>query len=312
MAVPRTSTLNDGLLRIIYPVTAWGLRELPGRKWKKFTWDRLLRPYILWRSQNLIARTKFGARFDGALPDLIHANLYFFGVWEPSITAYLKDVLRPGDIVIDIGANVGAHALLAAHLVGRSGCVHAIEASPKIFKRLSGNITLNKMDNVVAYNIAVSNETGLTEMFLNDASNLGASTIVASVAGTRDTSTEGLIPMRRLDDIVPDADLLRARLIKIDVEGAEWSVLQGMQSVLPKLAGNVEILVEISCEALAAQNMQPADLLRLMSEAGFVAWDFETRQTGYSPGYERPDGRLARLARELQGTTDIVFRRAGA
>jgi FkbM family methyltransferase len=182
----------------------------------------------------------------------VHGFLYFFGVWEPTITAIYRAALRPGDVVVDVGANVGTHALLAAHLVGPTGHVHAVEASPWIHARLRQNLAANRVRNVTTYNLAATAEPGPVTVFLHDGSNLGGTTIVASEAAHLSAEQEAVVEGRPLPAIVPQAALLAARLIKIDVEGAEWLVAQGLRDVLPLLRPEVEILVEVKPEALAA------------------------------------------------------------
>jgi FkbM family methyltransferase len=103
-------------------------------------------------------------------------------------------------VVIDIGANVGAHALLAAHLVGPTGRVHAVEASPRIFAMLQEDLRLNGASNVMEYNVAVSDVAGSVPVYVHDESNLG---------GTRPPAPD-LVPVREigreLTDIVFERD----------------------------------------------------------------------------------------------------------
>src|SRR5438270_7770359 len=76
---------------------------------KRLLWDRLVLPYIAWRPLHIQGKTKFGAKINVEFPDIIQTFIYFFGVWEPAITTYIRQILRPGDIFIDVGANVGYH-----------------------------------------------------------------------------------------------------------------------------------------------------------------------------------------------------------
>ena len=250
-APPPATGLKDTALRTACAAIAAYFRYMPGGFGKLLLWNHVVRRHILWRSMEIEAQARFGARFAGAFPDSVHGFLYFFGVWEPGITAIYRAALRPGDVVVDVGANVGTHTLLAAHLVGPSGQVHAIEASPWIHDRLRRNLAANGVRNVTTYNLAATAAPGPVSVYLHDGSNLGGTTIVANEAARLSTQREATVEGRPLPMIVPEAAILAARLIKIDVEGAEWLVAQGMRDVLPRLRQEVEILVEVKPEALA-------------------------------------------------------------
>jgi FkbM family methyltransferase len=273
---------------------------------KRQVWDTVVRPYLSWRYLPIVAKTDFGARIAGAFPDMIHVYTYFFGVWEPTLTAYIRSILREGDTVIDIGANVGVHSLLAASLVGRTGRVHAIEASPTIFGFLKANLARNGADNVTAHNVAVSDRRGRVSVYLHDDWNLGGTTIVPERAAELGAAVEGEgIEARPLPDIVPLEVLRAARLVKIDVEGAEWLVAQGMAPVLRELRRDVVILVELSAKGLAAFGVTFRTFLDLFAAEGFRAYRIENR---YDPAfYIDPTPPLLEPVGELRDSADVVF-----
>jgi FkbM family methyltransferase len=283
-------------------------RHAPGDFGKQWLWDRVVRPHILWRDLPLPARTRFGARLEGGFPDTVHSYVYFFGVWEPAITAIFRTALKPGDVAVDVGANVGLHTLLAARLVGPAGRVHAIEASPWIHARLRRNLAANGVANVVTYNLAATEVRGEVPVFLHDATNLGGTTILAGEAARLGAAAEAMVEGRPLPLIVPPEELRAARLIKIDVEGAEWLVARGMAAALPALRDDVEILVEIKPEALAALGGSLDAFLDLFARAGFTA--FEVRNSYRPADYMRPPPlRLTPLVRRDFEMADVVFRR---
>ncbi len=291
-----------GALRLFY-------QHAPGDFGKAWLWDHVVRPHILWRDFALPARTRFGATLEGGFPDTVHSYVYFFGVWEPAITAIFRAALRPGDVVVDVGANVGLHTLLAARLVGPGGRVHAIEASPWIHARLRRNLAANGVTNVITYNLAATAEPGEVSVFLHDPTNLGGTTILADEAARLGAAAEAMVEGRPLPLIVPPEELRAARLIKIDVEGAEWLVAQGMAGILAELRPEVEILVEIKPDALAALGGSLEAFLELFARAGFAA--FEVRNSYLPADYMRPPPlRLEPLTRRDFEMADVVFRRA--
>ena len=284
-------------------------RHAPGSMGKQWLWDRVVRPHILWRSFRIEARTLFGAKLEGAFPDVVHSFVYFFGVWEPAITAVFRAALRPGDVVIDIGANVGLHSLLAARLVGPSGRVHAIEASPWIFARLLRNLAANDAHNVTVYNKAVTASAGPVPVYLHESSNLGGTTIMASEAARSGARLEAMVEGLTLADIVPMEAILAARLIKIDVEGAEWLVLQGMADLLPKLRHDVEILVEVKRDALVEMGASIDALIGLFGAAGFSAFEAANDYGGNFYIRHAPAPPVPFIQRDFD-MADLVFRRA--
>jgi FkbM family methyltransferase len=293
--------------KMLCAITRMYLRYFPLGFGKLLLWNQIVRPYLLWRDIPLTAVAAFGARFEGSLLDVIHSYLYFFGVWEPGITRIYRQHLRPGDICIDIGANVGAHALLAAHLVGPNGRVHAIEASPTIHKRLVQNLTMNGYRNVQTYNSAVTDKPGSVTVYLHDSRNLGGTTIVRSeTERQRVTTEEAEVDGYPLADIVPIQEIRNARLIKIDVEGAEWMVMIGMRDLLPSLRDDCLILMEVGIAALADHGATLDDLFNLFGSHG---WQPVGLINSYRPEfYFHPPGRIleAEINRNIP-MVDLAF-----
>lgn len=275
---------------------------------KDALWEHLVRRPLGSRQMAFEAHAAFGARFLGDFPDTIQMNLYFFGIWEPTITAYYRSILRSGDTVIDVGGNVGAHALLAAHLVGPAGTVHAIEASPSICARLERNIARNGVRNVITYQVAVTDVACQVTVHLNEAVNIGGTTIVEAEAARRNTVQEAVVEGLPLRDIVPLEALRDARLIKIDVEGAEWLVCNGMRDVLPMLRDDAEILLEVSPSALAATGGSVEALIGIFAAAGFTTFEIVN---DYRPSFYIAPPALEILPFRSRAfeLADLVFRR---
>lgn len=303
--------MKDALIRATCQVVRIYLSYCPIAFGKHAIWNKLVRPYLLWRDMEVEAHAKFGARFRGALGDRLHSYLFFFGVWEPTITEYMSKLLHSGDIVIDIGANVGAHALHAAKLVGQSGRVHAIEASPSIFKRLQENLSVNHVTNVISYNVAVVDASSPVIVYRDSHRNLGATTIFASAAERLQAHAEAQVAGRPLPDIVPVDDILAARLIKVDVEGAEWLVLLGLAGLLPMLSDRTRILLEVDPLALEESGGSVAKLLELCHASGFRACQIEN---GYEPDFyiNTPFVRLYPWRGARDRVSDLVLKRASA
>ncbi len=138
-------------------------------------------------------------------------------------------VLRPGDTAIDVGANFGYYTVLAARLVGPSGTVHAFEASARMFAYLQQTVALNAFDQTVLHWRAVAERSGRRTFHEAPAGLSGLGSLRSLGAQTAGVS---VVPAIALDDLL--ADLPRVRLIKIDVEGADFLALQGMRRLLER------------------------------------------------------------------------------
>lgn len=304
-----TLDLTHPMLRGAAAVLRSYYRHVPLRHGKRRVWNSVVRRIMdLGSDLDLEATTRFGARMGVRFPDTIQSYVYFFGVWEPAITAYVTHALAPGDGVIDVGANVGYDTLLASTLVGPSGHVHAIEASPHVHRLLTANLARNGAANVTAHHAAACATEGFVPIFLHDSANLGGSTIVPAVAERRAAALESLVPGKPLPAIVGEDALTAARLIKIDVEGAEWPVVQGFAHLLPSLSPRTELLIEVSAEGLHDHGTTIPAFLDLFRAAGFSAWSIGNRydvDMYLDPAPPRPEPLTGTDFEQL----DVLFRR---
>jgi FkbM family methyltransferase len=186
------------------------------------------------------ATTVFGAHFKCVRTDYIQRRIAFFGLFEPNLTYFISSVLKPGDVFIDVGANIGYFTMLAAKCVGASGKVYAIEASPSTYDLLIANLRLNGVKNVEAINMAVTDKECHVRIQSNDTRNIGANSVHIVSSGAADS-----VVGRPLQDIVAP-NLGRARFIKIDVEGAENLILPSILDYFVQLDSDTIIVSEIA------------------------------------------------------------------
>ncbi|WP_133255017.1 FkbM family methyltransferase [Phenylobacterium hankyongense] len=188
--------------------------------------------------------TYFGARMECDTRDLIQGRIAHFGVWEPDVAAVFHDVIRPGDVVVDVGANIGFFTLLSAKLVGETGGVVAIEASPPIAERLQRHVAMNDLKNVRVAAVAVSDAPGELVLYAGPTTNIGKSTTVA----TRGFREQARVPALPLDQILTGQERAAVSLIKIDIEGAEGPVLNRLLDTLDLYPRRLSVLVEASAD----------------------------------------------------------------
>jgi len=157
---------------------------------------------------------------------------------EPWMKSYFKP--NKGDVVIDVGAHVGKYSLPAAKLVGEKGKVIAIEAHPGNFKALQTNILLNGFKNIIAIEIAAFNQDN-KRLLLSGSRDNGFSL----KSNLKENSFE--VETRTIDSLSQELGIEKVNWVKIDVEGAEVEVLEGMREVLRKNK-KLRMLIEVHGE----------------------------------------------------------------
>ena len=305
-------TANERLARRLTPLVRAYIRYTPLAAGKRWFWHRVVNPYFAWQQHDFVAPTLFGSKVAGNTRDILEQYLYYFGIWEPDFTRWIGGRLRPGDTFIDVGANIGYYSLLASRLVGKSGSVIALEASPTTFRALESNLARNRVRNVRAVNVAVSDSSGLAKVFRGPEENHGLSTVLESESLRYHCHFECEVETAPLSAVLRDEEMRKARLIKIDVEGAEWRVIAGMGPLLYSGRTDLEVMVETSPERLAQEGKNPTDLLKVFASAGFHAYKLEN---DYSPESYLPRKRAkkpARLRSPVEGEADILFSRQDA
>ncbi|MFC4256566.1 FkbM family methyltransferase [Altererythrobacter xixiisoli] len=168
------------------------------------------------------------------------------GSWAPNDIALFKEHVRPGDLVLDIGANFGHHSVVFAKLVGPTGQVIAIEAQRVMYQLVHANSVLNRLDNITALHAAAGQEHGTVTMYpisYEGENNFGALGVDTSAPAGRGEGEE--VAVYPLDDLLPDYAKGRpVRFVKIDVQAYELFVLQGMTGILK--TDRPTIFIEIS------------------------------------------------------------------
>ncbi|MEU7167399.1 FkbM family methyltransferase [Streptomyces morookaense] len=271
----------------------------------------VLNPYLRDQPRQAIVRTRCGSRITVDTRDLIQRYIYIFGAWEPHMTRWLRSRLQPGDTFVDVGANIGYFSLLASQLVGRGGNVVAIEASPRFHQALLANAGLNASSSVRAVNAAVSDDREKLLFTLASSSNMGANSMVP-YTGTVESAFE--VVAQPLPDLLTSAEIAGARVIKIDVEGAEGRVVRGMAPLLSKLRSDAEITIEVTPKRMEQLGDSVEELLSTMRDHGFHMYRLANDYAAESyPAALAGAGTVPmRWRRPVVGECDLVFSRTEA
>jgi FkbM family methyltransferase len=153
--------------------------------------------------------------------------LEIYGEYSGAEATFLKRLVKPGDTVIEVGANIGSHTIGLAKAVGAIGKVYAFEPQRACFALLQAQIALNQAANVVAYNEGVGRTR--ERLWLPEA-NYAEPGNFAGIALSKDrTAASESVAVVPLDERLPDAP---CALIKIDVEGMEEEVIRGARKLI--------------------------------------------------------------------------------
>jgi FkbM family methyltransferase len=230
-----------------------------------------------------IAATRFRNRVNYEIDLRTHRLMrkYYFHTHEMFLERIFDQHLGPGDIFIDIGANCGYWSAYALSRVGQSGEVHAFEPVPHYFafvKRLS---QLNPGFKMNANNVACGAQPGRLPMatvpprpenFDNYDTNIGSSSLAPGFLDHAKSLTETIsVEVIRFNDYLDNhpIDLDRVGLIKIDVEGFEAAVFDGMSRVLEKKGSKVPILCEILTDRARPEPLDGAAIIARLERAGY-------------------------------------------
>lgn len=208
-----------------------------------------------------VVRTRYGFQYKADLGDWLGQYVYLTGVYEPPTARVIAELLAPGDTFIDVGANSGFFTLLAASRVGSAGRVLSFEPVPSMRKRLLENISLNAMSNVQVHEVALSNSEGVLPLFEGPEGHKGISSLrhIESSTATIEVKTQPLDAFGNT--------LSAVKLIKIDVEGAEQLVLEGMANILN--CHHPYIVIEVTDKYLHAFGHTAIQLARYLIENGY-------------------------------------------
>ncbi len=191
--------------------------------------------------------TPKGVKFGRRLRILVHEHkeiishyLRLHRIWQRQLSVFVETALSPGDLFVDVGANIGYFSIIGAMAVGPAGRVHAFEPDPDNFELLRRNRQINGFENIVCHQLALGSRSGESTLY-REPTNRGAHSLVPGKASGDSLA----IKVRRLDDVLRD-EPLPPRLVKIDVQGLDLEVLSGMTGLLDRPDARPIIIMEFS------------------------------------------------------------------
>jgi FkbM family methyltransferase len=208
------------------------LRFYPIEYGKYSILQRLYFPYLLPAKperETVVMRAGFKMQLQPT--ELLQAHLYLFGTYELPTTRFIARYLKDNDVVLDIGANIGYISMFCAKAVGKGGKIYAFEPERSNYAALQQHIGLNSFTNIYPQRLAATNFPTTLRLYLASDNHGAHSTIFNPDVLTQEyEEVQGIT----LDSFVEEQNITKIALVKIDVEGAEYEVLQGMNVILQR------------------------------------------------------------------------------
>ena len=216
-------------------------------------------------------------RFDGDLRiradlgDWLQRQIFMYGVYrvEEKHREMMLGRIREGSTILDIGAHIGYYTLLFAKRAGADGRVIAFEPSTATYEKLLENISLNDFDNISTVKAAASNRSGTATINLAAGYNTGSTSLHfdSGAVGTEQVDTIAIdeyLSRHAIDDV---------NVVKIDVEGHELQVLEGMRATLAEPANQApEIFVEVNEKTLESAGTPVEAIFDELAATGYQAY----------------------------------------
>jgi len=185
---------------------------------------------------------------------------------EQRVSELLASSLKPGDVVFDVGANVGLYTVLLAKVVGDGGRVISFEPEGQTYAHLLDNLKLNSLTNVRCFRKALGDRSGQAMLYSNEA--IGGASLVHTPEGNGPGEVVDIVEG---DQLVLAENLPLPRAVKIDVEGYEYSVIHGLRRTLAHHACEL-VCCEVHPARLPAE-VRPETVGDLLRSVGFSRID---------------------------------------
>jgi FkbM family methyltransferase len=213
------------------------------------------------RGKGFVVRDVQGSKMYLDMSDKgLSSELYLRGIREAHATAEFQKRLEPGQVIVDIGANIGYYTLMEARAAGKEGQVYAIEPVDENIALLERNVEANQYKNVEIYNMAIGDKNCMQDINLSKQSNLG--TFCKNLDLDPSGKTKA-VEVKTLDSFLqgkrsPD-------IVRMDVEGYEFEILKGMKETIGK-AEKLQMFIEVHADFLGKE--KTAALYKIMKDYG--------------------------------------------
>lgn len=235
-------------------------RIIPPFKGKKRL-GRFLFPNSINLSSDIIVRCRRNLKLNILNTyDSVGRDLFFDGVYEPETIRTIESLLKPGDVVVDAGANIGAISLPLA--VKNDVSVYAFEPGREIFKILDKNIKLNSLSNVRAINMALSDQQGVIDFYESDRMHGWSGPVKIN------SFNHYTVPATTLDLFAEEQKIDKIYVLKVDIQGWEYHLFKGAQSLIRQ--GRIpHIVFEFEWWAEKNAGLEPGTAQQFLLDNGY-------------------------------------------
>jgi FkbM family methyltransferase len=226
--------------------------------------------------RRVVAPWLYGTKAELVLSSDIGRCVWVGGCFEPNEMYLLSRLLQRGQTFVDVGANIGLYSLAAAQLVGGGGRILAFEPSLRECALLQRNVDRNSLSQVSVDTRALGDaDNSEAILHLADEQHGGQNTFGAVVYKNVRVVGDAIVQMTTLDQAIVESRVDRVDVVKIDVEGAEFSVLLGASELLSKL--RPVLMLELQDESLVAQGSGADAVVGLLSGFDYRMYRYANR-----------------------------------
>lgn len=247
------------LVKVFYLQTGKNLKKFLGRNNFAYkTYHLLLRICF----ENISGHSMYVLNGHKMSLNSYNASYFMLGEYEPETTKTFKSLIKKGDVVVDVGANIGYYTLLSARAVGNKGKVFSFEPDLMNYSLLEKNVEINGYKNIVLVKKAVSDKNSIERFYINSPN-------TNSLIFSEDQSEKSInVETIKLDDYFNDNKIKIIKLVKLDIEGAEALALNGMKKLIRENK-IISIITEYNPLFLRKQNINPNTFIKEIIDSGF-------------------------------------------
>ena len=262
------------------------LRQAVARLWNGKTGEKTARSQISVPGRAArVVEDALGFKFVLYPFDRLHEKLLLERAYDRELFAAMSLLIRPGDVVFDVGAHIGEISVLAARLCGPQGKVFAFEPVPESCARFRENVALNGCENIFLQPVAVAEYTGTVTMNVfpsqYSAWNSRGRPVYTDVEGVPVESTPIEVPATTLDEFRATHGIERIQFLKVDVEGHEHAVFGGAARLLGERDVDT-ICFEISQIPLQGAGRTAREIFEILESHKYSVYRFDERSERFT------------------------------